>query len=121
MQKDIAFSSTDRDMAQVSLVVCIIKRTLPNHPEQFSDSDVKNIGGPNSKPYVLRDENGKIVGVVVAGMEEDGIVHIGPLAVATNQQVQRLRKGQFDLIKKSLTGQRTGFTPHGVCRGAGSG
>ena len=33
-------------------------------------------------------ENGNIVGVVVAGMEEDGIVHIGPLAVATNQQVQ---------------------------------
>ena len=63
-------------------------RPLPNHPKQFSDSDVKNIGGPNSKPYVLKDDNRKIVGVVVAGMEEDGIVHIGPLAVATDQQVQ---------------------------------
>ena len=68
-------------------------RTYQNHAKQFSDSDVKNIGGPNAKPYVLRDENGKIIGVVVAGMEEDGIVHIGPLAVATNQQVQVEARG----------------------------
>ena len=68
-------------------------RTYQNHAKQFSDSDVKNIGGPNAKPYVLRDKEGKIIGVVVAGMEEDGIVHIGPLAVATNQQVQVEARG----------------------------
>ena len=76
-------------MVQVCLLDTFLRYETTSEPSrEISDSDVKNIGGPNAKPYVLRDENGKILGVVVAGMEEDGIVHIGPLAVATDQQVQ---------------------------------
>ena len=97
MQQAIAGGATDQDGAQVCQAVPTIKithfgdkRPLPNHLKQFSECDIKNISQFNAKakPYVLRNKNGKIVGFVSAGMEEDGVVHIGPLAVATNQQVQ---------------------------------
>ena len=71
----------------------LARETLP-YSKLFSGSDLNDIKKSNGRAYIIRNDingNGKIIGFVSAQIYSEGMVHIGPLAVATNHQVYRAR------------------------------